>query len=794
MKRFVSILANICLLTALVSICAVQASAASYAYSPEDALAYAEEHWDDGVGVCDQFVKACLGAGGVQVRAGGVKEVMDALLDAGYATGVQKLTTYKDLYIREEDNRGLVRAGDVIFFKCIDCDFYTHTVISSGYNQDGYLMTYGHNPACKDYLYHGTIHHSLDDGTLHENFEIYAVNMNTADPGHQHVLNKDLYETTHPHRMYDECTVNGCDVKYYLGWNATVRSCHVCNPSPNGKPVVTLSLNDRGVEVAWTALANVKEYQVWRGKSLDGTYFKITSTNSAYITNSSVTNGVTYYYKIVAVLDSGKEVVSDVVHITVGGELEKPVTAVTLNADGKPVVSWTAVDGANGYEVFRAAAANGSFTSMMVLGTGTTSYTNTGAEAGQTYWYKVCALFGDVTSESDVVSVTCTVPEEEEPPVPDKPEEPVLVAPVYTVGNNAEGKPTLKWAALEDAVSYQVYRCTTENGTYSKVFTTTGTSYTHASATAGKTYYYKVKAVFESGEELFGAVVSGTYQLPEVEEEIEIKVTTGNNAEGKPTMKWDAVSGAKSYQVYRCATKTGTYSKVFTTSGTSYTHTSAAVGKTYYYKLKVILNSGEEICSEIVSNTYRAPEVEEEIEIKIKITTGNNAEGKPTMKWDAVNGAKSYQVYRCTTKTGTYSKVFTTSGTSYTHTSATVGKTYYYKLKVILNSGEEIYSDIVSNTYRVPEIEEAVEIKITTSNNAAGKPTMKWNAIDGAESYQVYRCTSKNGTYSKVFTTTGTSYTHVSATAGKTYYYQLKVILADGGVEVSEIVTNTCRS
>ena len=461
MKRFVSILANICLLTALVSICAVQASAASYAYSPEDALAYAEEHWDDGVGVCDQFVKACLGAGGVQVRAGGVKEVMDALLDAGYATGLQKHTTYKDLYIREEDNRGLVRAGDVIFFKCIDCDFYTHTVISSGYNQDGYLMTYGHNPACKDYLYHGTIHHSLDDGTLHENFEIYAVNMNTADPGHQHVLNKDLYETTHPHRMYDECTVNGCDVKYYLGWNATVRSCHVCNPSPNGKPVVTLSLNDRGVEVAWTALANVKEYQVWRGKSLDGTYFKITSTNSAYITNSSVTNGVTYYYKIVADLDSGKEVVSDVVHITVGGELEKPVTAVTLNADGKPVVSWTAVDGANGYEVFRAAAANGSFTSMMVLGTGTTSYTNTGAEAGQTYWYKVCALFGDVTSESDVVSVTCTVPEEEEPPVPDMPEEPVLVAPVYTVGNNAEGKPTLKWAALEDAVSYQVYRCAT---------------------------------------------------------------------------------------------------------------------------------------------------------------------------------------------------------------------------------------------------------------------------------------------------------------------------------------------
>ena len=457
---------------------------------------------------------------------------------------------------------------------------------------------------------------------------------------------------------------------------------------------MTLSLNDRGVEVAWTALANVKEYQVWRGKSLGGTYFKIASTNSAYITNSSVTDGVTYYYKIVAVLNSGKEVTSDVVRITVGGELEKPVAAVTLNTDGKPVVSWTTVDGANGYEVFRATAANGSFTSMMVLGTDAARYTNTGAETGRTYWYKVCALFGDATSESDVVSVACTVPDEEEMPDPGVPEEPALVAPVYTVGNNAEGKPTLKWAAVDGAVSYQVYRCTTENGTYSGVFTTRGTSYTHASATAGKTYYYKVKAVFENGEELFGAAVNGTCQLPEGEEEIEI--TTGNNAEGKPTMKWKAVSGAKSYQVYRCTTKTGTYAKVFTTTGRSYTHASATAGKTYYYKLKVILSSGEELSSEIVSNTYHVPESEEEIEI----TTGNNAEGKPTMKWKAVSGAKSYQVYRCTTKTGTYAKVFTTTGTSYTHVSATGGKTYYYQLRVILADGREEVSEIVTNTCR----------------------------------------------------------------------------------------------
>ena len=54
--------------------------------------------------------------------------------------------------------------------------------------------------------------------------------------------------------------------------------------------------------------------------------------------------------------------------------------------------------------------------------------------------------------------------------------------------NNEEGKPTLKWTAVADAKSYQVYRATKVNGTYSMVFTTNNTSYTHASATDGKTY------------------------------------------------------------------------------------------------------------------------------------------------------------------------------------------------------------------------------------------------------------------------------------------------------------------
>lgn len=39
--------------------------------------------------------------------------------------------------------------------------------------------------------------------------------------------------------------------------------------------------------------------------------------------------------------------------------------------------------------------------------------------------------------------------------------------------------------------------------------------------------------------------------------------------------------------------------------------------------------------------------------------------------------------------------------------------------------------------------------------------------------YEVYRATSKDGNYSKYYTTTSTSYTNSSAKAGTTYYYKL---------------------
>jgi len=529
--------------------------------------------------------------------------------------------------------------------------------------------------------------------------------------------------------------------------------------------VVMADNNEEGKPtLKWSAVSGAESYQVYRATRQNGTYSKVFTTAGNSYTHASATEGTTYYYKVKAVLSDGTAVTSEIVTATCKApEVEIEITTGN-NAEGKPTLKWTAVDGAASYQVYRATKENGTYSKVFTT-TGTT-YTHASAEVGSTYYYKLKVVLESGTEVfTDVVTNTCLAPEEE------------IVIELVT-GNNADGKPTLKWNAIEGAESYAVYRSTTEGGTYAKVFTTAGTTYTHVSATAGKSYFYKLKVTMDDGSEIYSDVVTNTCVIPEAK----FVITTGNNAEGKPTLKWNVIEGAASYEVHRSTTENGTYQKVFATTGTTYTHVSATAGRSYYYKLKVILNDGSEEFSQIVTNTCLIPDA------MFNITAGHNADGKPTLKWTAIAGAESYDVYRSVEEDGLYQKVFTTAGTTYTHVSATPGNTYYYKLKVTLADGTEETSDIIVNSC----LNLNYDFIITTGNNASGKPTMAWEPIVDAKSYEVYRSNTKSGTYNQVFTTTGTTYTHVSAVEGNTYYYKLKVIFNDGSAKTSDIVTNSC--
>ena len=91
-----------------------------------------------------------------------------------------------------------------------------------------------------------------------------------------------------------------------------------------------------------------------------------------------------------------------------------------------------------------------------------------------------------------------------------------LSAPTVTGGNDAQGRPTLKWNAVTGAAKYEVYRARSMDGDYIKYSTVTSTSYTNISYIEnGNTYYYKVRALDANGTAgAWSSIVSVTYRKP----------------------------------------------------------------------------------------------------------------------------------------------------------------------------------------------------------------------------------------------------------------------------------------
>ena len=237
-------------------------------------------------------------------------------------------------------------------------------------------------------------------------------------------------------------------------------------------------------------------------------------------------------------------------------------------SSGKPKISWNALKDAEEYEVYRATSKNGTF--KKVKTTTSKSYTDKEAKAGKVYYYMVRGVTskGVKMPFSEVISRACDLPQ-----------------PTVKVSNVASsGKIKISWAEISGAEKYEVYRATSKDGEYTRLTTVTGTSVTNTSAKAGKTYYYKVKAIHSnsSANSAYSSVVSRTCDLARPDVEVSL------NSSGKPRLKWASVDGAVEYKVYRATSKDGTYSLLKTTTGTSLTNTSAKKGKTYYYKVKAI--------------------------------------------------------------------------------------------------------------------------------------------------------------------------------------------------------------
>ena len=353
-------------------------------------------------------------------------------------------------------------------------------------------------------------------------------------------------------------------------------------------------------------------------------------------------------------------------------------------SSGKPKVTWDKVDGADKYYVYRSIGVDGNYERIST--TTSTSYTHSGAKAGKIYYYKVKAVKTSNeklnSAYSSTVSKTCD-----------------LAQPTNLKVTNiaSSGKPKITWDAVEGAKKYYVYRATSSSSTFEVVGTVTEPSFIHSGAKAGKTYYYKVKAVHADNENANSAQSGYISRVCDLARPTNLKISNVTSS-GKPKVTWDVVAGADKYFVYRATSSSGSYEKIATTASNTFIHTGAKVGKTYYYRVKAIDADNENASSAWTGYASKTCDLAQPTNLKV---TNIASSGKPKITWDAVEGAKKYYVYRATSSSGTFEVVGTVTEPSFIHSGAKAGKTYYYKVKAVHADNENAnsaYSSAVSAT------------------------------------------------------------------------------------------------
>ncbi|MDE6149325.1 MAG: fibronectin type III domain-containing protein, partial [Ruminococcus sp.] len=245
----------------------------------------------------------------------------------------------------------------------------------------------------------------------------------------------------------------------------------------------------------------------------------------------------------------------------------------------------------------------------------------------------------------------------------------------------------LTWNKVSGADGYIIYKYDNAKKTWVRVAKTTTNSntYTVSKLSAGTTYKFAVKAYKTvSGKE----ITSSSYpQLTTTTNPANITKTNFTTSANTVKMSWNKVSGATGYRVYQYNTSTKKWKSVANTKNTSYTFSKLSSGTTYKFTVRAYKT--------LNGTTYLSPKYStfttstNPTTVSFKLTAGSK---KATVKWNKVSGATGYKVYYKTSKNGKWVALKTTTGTSYTKTGLTKGKTYYFTVKAYRTVGGKTYN------------------------------------------------------------------------------------------------------
>lgn len=161
------------------------------------------------------------------------------------------------------------------------------------------------------------------------------------------------------------------------------------------------------------------------------------------------------------------------------------------------------------------------------------------------------------------------------------PEPPVL----SSVKLNSVSKPRVTWSDVPEADTYNLYRKTRGGQWKLAADKIKDCSYEDASAGRGIRYYYKVTAVRKVNGTIYESDASASKYITVPLAQARI-TSAKSTARGTNYIKWNSVSKATGYKVYRRTAGSSTWTLIKTTSNCYYKDTKKTSGRKYEYKVR----------------------------------------------------------------------------------------------------------------------------------------------------------------------------------------------------------------
>ena len=310
------------------------------------------------------------------------------------------------------------------------------------------------------------------------------------------------------------------------------------------------------INLTWDAVNNVNGYNVYRNGQ------KIATVTETTFEDTKLNHETQYCYAVTTITSYGESGFSEETCASTlePTEAQTPTNLIATAESGSTIVlTWDEADEATSYNVYQGSE-------LIATGLTSTMYIVNGLEAETEYCFSVTAV--NKLGESGKSESACATTLKSEEPEPE-----TLAAPVVTAEATSDTTILLTWNAVENAIRYNIY-----SGDSTIKLAVNATSYTVTGLKAETQYCFNVVALNrESQSEKSEDACATTLKA---EEPAKLNAPTNLRATIRQdvpdydykfeiTVAWDAVEGAKGYDVYVNTEKAQDFQMGYT-NGTAY--------------------------------------------------------------------------------------------------------------------------------------------------------------------------------------------------------------------------------